>query len=46
MTTQEMKRELGSLIWKTATSLVHGGKVSQQVRLRTEIDRIVEELEG
>ena len=23
-----MKRELGSLIWKTATSLVHGGKVS------------------
>ena len=28
MTKEEMKRELGSLIWKTATSLVHGGKVS------------------
>ena len=28
MTKEEMKRELGGLIWKTATSLVHGGKVS------------------
>ena len=28
MTKEEMKRELGSLIWRTATSLVHGGKVS------------------
>ena len=84
MTKEEMKRELGSLIWKTATSLVHGGKVSpvqfmdymigalfyrfisenitnysnrlmresgagdvgQHARLRVEIDRIVEELEG
>ena len=25
---EELKRELGNLIWKTATNLVHGGKVS------------------
>ena len=25
---EDMKRELGSLVWKMATSLVHGGKVS------------------
>ena len=28
MTKEEMRRELGQLVWKTATSLVHGGKVS------------------
>ena len=28
MTTEELKAELGALIWRTATSLVHGGKVS------------------
>ncbi|MCD8210316.1 MAG: type I restriction-modification system subunit M [Prevotella sp.] len=28
MTSEELKSELGGLIWKTATSLVHGGKVS------------------
>ena len=28
MTKEEMKKEFGSLIWKTATSLVYGGKVS------------------
>src|SRR5574344_2059823 len=28
MTPEELKSELGGLIWKTATSLVHGGKVS------------------
>ncbi len=28
VTTEELKNELGGLIWKTATSLVHGGKVS------------------
>ena len=28
MTTEELKSELGTLIWRTATSLVHGGKVS------------------
>lgn len=28
MTADELRNELGSLIWKTATSLVHGGKVS------------------
>ena len=28
MTKEEQKKELGSLIWKMATNLVHGGKVS------------------
>ena len=28
MTADELRNELGSLIWKTATNLVHGGKVS------------------
>lgn len=28
MTAEELRNELGSLIWKTATNLVHGGKVS------------------
>ncbi len=28
MTAEELKNELGGLIWRTATSLVHGGKVS------------------
>ncbi len=28
MTTEELKNELGGLIWKTATSLVHGGKMA------------------
>lgn len=28
MTSEELKNELGGLIWKTATNLVHGGKVS------------------
>lgn len=28
MTSEELKNEVGGLIWKTATSLVHGGKVS------------------
>ncbi len=28
MTTEELKSELYGLIWKTATNLVHGGKVS------------------
>ena len=26
--TEELKNELGSLIWRMATNLVHGGKVS------------------
>ncbi len=28
MTTEELKASIGGMIWKTATSLVHGGKVS------------------
>ena len=28
MTTEDLKKELGDLIWKMATNLVHGGKVS------------------
>lgn len=28
MTADELRNELGNLIWKTATNLVHGGKVS------------------
>ena len=28
MTADDLRNELGSLIWKTATNLVHGGKVS------------------
>ncbi len=28
MTQEELKNELGGLIWKTATSLVHGGKMA------------------
>lgn len=28
MTAEQLKNELGGLIWKTATNLVHGGKVS------------------
>lgn len=28
MTQEQLKQELGGLIWKTATNLVHGGKVS------------------
>ncbi len=28
MTAEELKNEIGGLIWKTATNLVHGGKVS------------------
>ncbi len=28
MTADELRNELGSLIWKTATNLVHGGKVT------------------
>ncbi len=28
MTTEELKNELGGLIWRTATSLVHGGKMN------------------
>ena len=27
-TKEDLKREIGDLIWKMATNLVHGGKVS------------------
>ena len=28
MNKEDLKREIGDLIWKMATNLVHGGKVS------------------